>query len=96
MESQMSKILEIPDDLYEALRESADAQGVSPVDWIAARLGRDADVLTSGEGRTAGSLAERFAGRVGRIRSGGTERLSEADGEAFVDYLESKRQAGRL
>lgn len=90
----MSKTLEIPDDLYETLRETADAQGMSPVAWIAARLGH----TTNGDnGKSAtGTLAERFAGRTGRIRSGGAQRLSEAGSEVFTDYLESKRQSGRL
>ena len=33
-----------------------------------------------------GSLADLFAGRVGRIRSGGKERLSEECGAKFTDY----------
>ena len=42
------------------------------------------------------TLADLFAGRVGRIRSGGKERLSEECGAAFTDYLEEKRRAGHL
>ena len=42
------------------------------------------------------TLADLFAGRVGRIQSGGTERLSEACGEKFTDYVEAKRKAGHL
>ena len=42
------------------------------------------------------TLADLFAGRVGRIQSGGTERLSETCGEKFTDYIEAKRKAGHL
>jgi len=34
------------------------------------------------------------AGRVGRIGSGGPERLSEAYGEKCTDYVEAKRRGG--
>ncbi len=34
------------------------------------------------------------AGRVGRIGSGGPERLSEAYGEKCTDYVEAKRSGG--
>ena len=42
------------------------------------------------------TLAALFTGRVGRIRSGGKERLSEEGKVAFTDYLEEKRKAGHL
>ena len=92
----MSKTLEIPDDLYDALRETADAQGMSPVAWIAIHLGRTVNGETTKGKPPTGTLAERFAGRTGRIHSGSAQRLSEAGPDVFTDYLESKRQAGRL
>lgn len=69
----MSHLVEIPDSLYAALKEAADASGLTPVDWIAAHLPQ-AQRETGTEAERAGSpktLADLFAGRVGRIRSGG-------------------------
>jgi len=94
----MSHILEIPDELYTALQEAAEATGTTPLGWIAAHLpttkGRKGLQETRKEGPK--TLAELFTGRVGRIHSGAQERLSEACGETFTDYLEAKRQAGHL
>jgi hypothetical protein len=95
---RMSHLLEIPDDLYTALQAAAEACGTTPLGWIAAHLSSAAATAGTHE-EPAGApktLAELFAGRVGRIRSGSTERLSEACGEKFTDYLEAKRKAGHL
>ena len=94
----MSHLLEIPDALYTALKEAAEARGLSLLDWIAAHL--HPPQTTPGEDsqqeQSPRTLADLFAGRVGRIRSGGKERLSEECGAAFTDYLEEKRRAGHL
>ncbi len=94
----MSHLLEIPDPLYTALKDAADARGLSLLGWIAAHLhppqptpGED-----SQQEQSPRTLADLFAGRVGRIRSGGKERLSEECGAAFTDHLEEKRRAGHL
>jgi len=87
----MSHLLEIPDDLYTALQAAAEACGTTPLGWVAVHLPPAAE--PAGAPKT---LAELFAGRVGRIRSGGTERLSEACGEKFTDYVEAKRKGGHL
>ncbi len=94
----MSQRLEIPDALYTALQQAAAASGLSPLAWIAAHLPTpqvpsDEDLDQEHGPKT---LADLFAGRVGRIRSGGKERLSEECGGAFTDYLEEKRKAGHL
>ena len=34
----MSRTIELPDSVYEALREEAAASGITPADWIASRL----------------------------------------------------------
>jgi len=90
----MSHLLEIPDEVYTALQAAAEACGPTPLGWIAAHLPPAAEPAGTHEAPT--TLAELFAGRVGRIRSGGTERLSEAYGEKFTDYVEAKRKAGHL
>jgi hypothetical protein len=97
-EESMSHLLEIPDDLYIALQAAAEARGTTPLGWIAAHLPPVAETTGTHDAPagTPQTLAELFAGRVGRIQSGGTERLSEACGEKFTDYIEAKRKAGHL
>ncbi len=94
----MSYQLEIPDKLYTSLKEVADANGLTPIDWIAVHLRQaQMDPKVEIEQKTSPkTLADLFAGRVGRIQSGGKERLSEECDEKLTDYLEEKRSAGRL
>ena len=84
---------------YASIKNAADAAGM-PVDaWVVANLplktrpSAPADGTGSKLGRT---MADRFAGRLGVVSSGGDGRLSENTGEAFTDYLEEKRRAGTL
>jgi hypothetical protein len=94
----MSHILKIPDTLYAALKEAANASGLTPVGWIAAHLPqaqREGGMETEQAGGPR-TLADLFAGRVGRVQSGGKERLSEECRTKFTDYLEEKRRAGHL
>jgi len=88
----MSQRLELPEALYAALKEAAEASGTTPVGWIASRLG------TTGEpgNAAATTLAELFAGRTGRIRSGGRDVLSENCGQRFAAHCEERRREGRL
>jgi hypothetical protein len=97
-EGIMSHQLEIPDELYAALQAAADANGTTPLGWIAAQLPQPGEIVSETEAPDGGpkTLADLFAGRVGRIQSGGRERLSEACGEQFTDYVEAKRKAGRV
>lgn len=91
----MSHMLEIPDALYTALKGAAEAHGLSPLGWIASHLSSSSQTIPSEELKQEQSpktLADLFAGRVGRIRSGGKERLSEECREAFTDYLEEKKK----
>ncbi len=94
----MSQTLEIPDILYTALKEVAEASNLTPVAWIAARLQHTQSETESQAKQANGprTLADLFAGRVGRIRSGGREHLSEECGAKFSDSLEEKRKAGHL
>ena len=94
----MSHMLEIPDPLYTALKEAADARGLTPLDWITAHLRPPQKTSDGGTEQEDGprTLADLFAGRVGRIRSGGKEQLSDECGEKFTDYLEEKRRTGHL
>jgi hypothetical protein len=92
-EKAVSHRIELPDDLYNALDEAAKADGTTPIGWIASHLPK-ADNHEPDPGLR--TLADLFRGRVGRIRSGGRERLSEDCGQKFADYLEQKRKEGRL
>jgi len=83
----MSHILELPDELYTALQAAADTSGTTPLGWIAAHLEHAEGPKT---------LADLFVGRVGRIQSGGMERLSEECGTKFTDYVDAKRRGGCL
>ena len=94
----MSHVLEIPDALYAALQAAAEACGTTPLGWVAAHLPPTIEPPGTHD-EPAGApktLADLFVGRVGRIQSGGTERLSEACGEKFTDYVEAKRKAGHV
>jgi hypothetical protein len=97
-EPMMSHMIELPDALYAALLEAADTSGLTPVDWIAVHL-LDAHGKKEIEGEQmshARTLADLFAGRVGRIRSGSKEQLSVECGAKLTDYLEEKRRSGHL
>jgi hypothetical protein len=92
----MSRILEIPDPVFTALRQAAEACGMTPVGWIAAHLPQPAAPEPAEHAAPgARTLADLFAGRVGRIEGGG-HVLPEETAERFTDYLEAKRRAGRL
>jgi hypothetical protein len=93
----MSQTLEIPDGVFDALKKAAEAGGITPVGWIEARL---AEGRTQAIGMQAAApartLADRFAGRYGFVDSGGSERLSEREGDDFAAHLEEKRRQGCL
>jgi hypothetical protein len=83
----MSQMLEIPDTLYYELQKIAEANGMTPVDWITAHLSTGTPASPRGEvARPPQTLADLFAGRTGGIGSGGAERLSENTGTKFADF----------
>jgi hypothetical protein len=88
----MSQPLELPDPIFDALAQAAAAHGTTPVGWIVAHLPE----AKSSSHKDAKTLADLFAGRTGRIASGGQTVLSENCGERFTDDLERKRSEGRL
>ena len=94
----MSQTLKIPDPLFDSVKRIAEAQGMTPSNWIAMQisLAVSRDAPRKPAPRSAKTLADLFEGRVGTIRSGGQERLSENCGETFTDHLQEKRKAGRL
>jgi hypothetical protein len=89
----MSRNLELPDPIFDALEQAACASGTTPVGWIAAHLPTSSK---QDELQQAKSLADLLADHIGSIHSGGKETLSENCGERFTDYLVQKRREGRL
>ena len=94
----MAHVLEIPDPLFAALATAAETSGKTPVEWIAEQLARkraSAQVRAS-RPADARSLADAIKGRLGRVHSGGDQRLSEGCGERLTDHLTAKRREGHL
>jgi hypothetical protein len=93
----MSRTLEIPESTFDTLKKVAEAGGTTPLGWIEARLAEARPVAVDlPESESEGTLADLFAGRIGRIRSGMTEDLSQRVAEDFADHLEEKRKRGCL
>jgi hypothetical protein len=88
----MSRSLDIPDPIFNALEQAASASGTTPVGWIAAHLPPTPPPAK----KDAKTLADLFEGYIGGISSGSKETLSENCRERFTDYLEQKRREGRL
>jgi hypothetical protein len=90
----MSQIVKIPDPVFSALEKAAQAVGTTPAGWIAAQLA----IAAPPDPKTTPiqSLADRFAGRVGRIRGEDQTNFSERCGEQFSEHLEAVKQAGHL
>ncbi len=93
----MSRTIEIPDGIYNALERAAQAGGTTPIGWIEARLAEVSPIADDAPDPKPGrTLADLFAGRIGRIRSGVTERTSDRVGDDFAEYLEEKKRQGCL
>jgi hypothetical protein len=93
----MSQI-ELPDPVYGALQQAAQAAGVTPQAWIAARLAEKPNAPQPVEATNVSppkTMADLFAGQVGRIRTG-KKNLSEQSSAEFAKDLEAKRRAGHL
>ncbi len=90
----MDENLELPKSVFDALSQAAEASGMTPVAWIAAHLPNGSQMPDNAE--QVATMAERFAGQIGRIQSGGKLLLSENTGDKFTDGLVAKMQAGHL
>lgn len=91
----MSKVVELSDESFRDLQEQASASGTTPAEWVAARIPGRISPPSAAEDGTPRSLADEFAGRLGRLSSGRSD-LSERVGELFSDAMVEKRRAGRL
>ncbi len=94
----MAHVLKIPDPLFAALETAAENSGKTPVEWIAEQLARRRAGAQFGVSRPTGAqtLADLMEGRLGRVHSGGDQRLSEGCGEKLTDHLTAKRRHGHL
>ena len=90
------RMIEVSEDVYRELEEEALAIGTTPAEWIAARLpDRSPAPEPAGDAQPPRTLADEFAGRVGRLSSGRSD-LSERVSELFAEGMVEKRRAGRL
>ena len=64
----MSQVIELPEAVFHALNEAASARRITPVEWIADKLG------LNGEQFAACPLAETLAGLVGVVDSSAAQR----------------------
>jgi hypothetical protein len=99
----VSKMIEISNREFKALKAEADAFEQSPREWIVDRLPKKTKKGAAGKSNSRGNkpskpktMADVFADFLGGVRSGGKERLSEDCGKKFTDYLVEKKKAGHL
>jgi hypothetical protein len=91
----MSKQLELPDGVYDALVDVAEASGTTPAEWIARRV-ESAESIRSGNGSGRPlTLGELLKCKIGVFRSGKATNVSERVDELFGDYLQQKRKEER-
>lgn len=94
--------IEFSEQDFAAIERAAAAEGIPVDEWVVANLplnGSRAEshaYSPSTAAKPGRTMADRFAGRLGVVASGGDERLSENTGEKFTDYLEEKQRAGTL
>jgi hypothetical protein len=102
----MSKMIELSDSDYAAIQEAASAAGMTPDEWIVARLVASRGTAEEGvnassaasdpNAKPAKTLADLFAGRIGRFNSGSGEPRVETLRESFGEHLEQKHRTGTL
>jgi hypothetical protein len=91
----MSQEFQLPDELYSELRQAAETEGTTPVEWVAARLA-ERKARSAEDPVQLGSLADLFVGKIGLFDSRDAAASSEKGASAFTQYLEDKRRAGHL
>ena len=102
----MSKMIEFSDGDYAEIHEAASAAGMTPDEWIVARLIAPREIPEEGaaaqseppgvDAKPAKTLADLIAGRIGRFNSGNGEPPIEALRDSFGEYLEEKHRNGTL
>ena len=90
----MSKTIKVPEDLFAHLDRAAAAEGLTPRVWVDDKV--PDELLKPGTGARPRTMAERLAGRLGRIGSEtGCPSAAQAS-DSFAEYLLAKQRAGRL
>lgn len=94
---EVGRLLEIPEPVYTAIEQDARARGLTPLTWIIGHLPPSPLVPSAAQnGPKPATMAERLAGRIGRISSGTGEPSSDNVAKSFAEYLEAKQRAGHL
>jgi len=88
----MSKSIELPDSVYDALIDAAQASGTTPIDWIAARVSAPTNGLRGNGSHPPATLGDLLKNKIGVYRSGKPSKTSERAKELFGECLEQKRQ----
>lgn len=91
----MSKTIMMPDALFARLERAAAGVGATPLGWIDSMLPMDTNGRPSADGLPR-TMAERLAGRLGRIGSGTGLPAADEASDSFAEYLLAKQRAGHL
>ena len=92
----MSRMFEVPEELFERLERAAAAQRLTPLEWLDANVPAASSNGPALPAEHPRSMGERLAGRLGRLGSGTGEPPSDRAADSFAEYLEEKQRAGRL
>lgn len=92
----MSRSIELSDEDYERLERAADIEAITPAEWVARRLPECPQAQPCANGKPVQTLADLFAGHIGRFSSGHGQPRIEDLRESFGEYLEAKHRAGNL
>ena len=94
----MSRTLELPEPVYEALEKAAQAAGVSPAGWLERLLGFENGTPHPKEeknGTEQLTMYDVLKDVIGKFHFG-EAHFSQNTGEKFADILEQKRKEGHL
>ena len=91
----MSRSVELPDSVYDALEAVASASGTTPAGWIAAKLPSTTDTPPEPEPASDETLEDGFEDYIGLFNSGRGD-LAERHSELFLEGLLEKRRTGTL
>jgi hypothetical protein len=94
----MSKILKMPDSIYDALVKAADSDGQTPADWIAKRLSQEGKRKETAKKKATKpkTMADFFDGYIGGFASDGKVQMSVDCGLKFAEGMAQKRRDGHL
>jgi hypothetical protein len=90
----MSRIIELPDDVYARIEEAASVSGNSVAEVIASRFPAAPQPVSGNE--QPRSMADLLADKLGSVASGGLDAIAARPGDVFSDYLIEKKRNGRL